>query len=123
MLPNQSQPNAETSLKVLFYVGLGLIICGAVSMVGLAYSAYLVLTDPESLPIAKLFLASLSEGKPLLTIQAEERDFIIVAADTLEYMFFAALGLMLIAAGVAVANGLIAGGIKLVAVSKPGDAE
>jgi len=105
--------------KPIFYAGLALICFGTLALLGLAYTAYQIVVEPESVPIINMFLASLNPEVPLLTIDAAERQVFFVGSETLHYLFLGFLGLMLVSVGVSVANGLIVGGMRLVAISKP----
>ena len=105
--------------RPLYYIGLGLILGGAVALIGLAYVAIQLIIDPSSIPVAQLFLASLDASEPLIEGQVGSQDVVFQASDSLQYLFFAAFGLVLVVAAVSVANGLIVGGMRLVAIAVP----
>ena len=105
--------------RPLYYIGVGLILGGAVALIGLAYAAIQLIVDPSSIPVAQMFLASLNASEPLIEGRVGGQEVVFQASDSLQYLFFAAFGLVLVVAAVSVANGLIVGGMRLVAITVP----
>lgn len=103
----------------LFLLGIGLIVVGAIGLLWLAYAAVQIIIDPESIPVARIFLESFDQTAPLMKGRLGDEPFIIEASDTLRYLFFGALGLILVSVGASIANALIIGGIRLAAISVP----
>jgi len=105
--------------RPLYFLGIALIVFGSGLLVYLAVVTALIVFDPESVPLLRMFLSSIEIAEPILQGRLGSQEFTIKAAESLRYLFFGVLGLALVVMLASIANGMIMGGIRLVTITVP----
>ena len=102
----------------VFYLGLALVLFGAMALIYLAISVIQILKGPSDSSIVQWVLATVAESELILKGHVDESTFEFHASEPFQYLFLCVLGLIVISLLSAIFNALLKGGVELIRFSQ-----
>lgn len=107
----------------VFYLGLALVLFGAMALIYLAISVVQILKAPAESSIVQWTLEKVAESEVILNGHIGEKTFEFHATEPFQYLFLCVLGLMVVSLLSAIFSALLKGGIELIRFSRKEDKE
>ena len=102
----------------LFYLGLALVLFGAMALIYLAISVVQILKSPSESSIVQWTLTTVAESELILKGHVDERTFEFHATEPFQYLFLCFLGLIVVSLLSGIFSGLLKGGLELIRFSQ-----